>query len=271
MAAYTQERVLSVEHWNDKLFSFRTTRGSGLRFENGQFVMLGLEVNGRRIARAYSIASPNYEEHLEFYSIKVPNGPLTSALQHIRVGDFVSVSTKPTGTLLLDDVRAGKRLFLLATGTGFAPFASLVRDPRVYERFAQVIVVRGGRQVSDLLYGDSVVTAARQNEFFGDAAREALLDHRSVTREAFPVRGRTTDLLASGRVAADLGIPDVDPASDRFMICGNMRMLADARRWLDDSGFSASPEIGSPGDYVIERAFVDAASTEARPMEATAG
>jgi len=258
MAAYTSEKVLSVRHWSEKLFSFRTTRNPSLRFQNGQFVMVGLEADGRRIVRAYSIASANYEDELEFYSIKVPNGPLTSRLQHIVPGDTVLVSTKPTGTLLLDDLKPGQRLFLLATGTGIAPFAGLLRDPEVYERFAQVVLVRGGRGRADLAYGDALVTAVKSHELIGEAARERLLDYASLTREPFPVRGRITELIASGQMTRDLGIAPISSAVDRFMICGNMRMLVDAMALLDARGFEASPEIGVPGDYVVERAFVDA-------------
>lgn len=271
MATYTQERVLDVRHWSDKLFSFRTSRGPGLRFENGQFLMLGLDAEGRRIARAFSIASPNYEDHLEFYSIKVPSGPLTSRLQHVKEGDALWVSSKPTGTLLLSDLRPGERLFLLATGTGIAPFASLIRDPELYERFAQVILVRGGRVASDLAYGTAVVAAVREHEYLGASARRQLFDHASLTREPFAARGRTTELLDSGRVTQDLRLAPLNPHTDRFMVCGNMRMLEDARLLMDRRGFVESPEIGTPGDYVIERAFVESVPRAARPADDMAG
>lgn len=165
MSNLNTERVLSVHHWNDSLFSFKTTRDPGLRFENGQFVMIGLEVEGRPLMRAYSIASPNYEDHLEFYSIKVPNGPLTSRLQHLQVGDSIRVSKKPTGTLLLDDLRPGKNLYLLATGTGLAPFLSLIQEPEAYERYEKIVLVHGVRFVSELAYAEFITQQLPENEF----------------------------------------------------------------------------------------------------------
>jgi len=258
LATYTTEHVTEVRHWSDRLFSFRTTRNAGLRFESGQFLMIGLEIAGHRVLRAYSIASPSYEEQLEFYSIIVPNGPLTSRLQHVQPGSPVLVSTKPTGTLVLRDLKPGKRLFMLATGTGIAPFAALIRDPEVYERFAQVVLVRGGRTRQDLAFGDSVLEKLRTDVYLGDMARRQLLDYPSLTRERFARVGRITNLLAEGRVCAELGLAPLDARDDRVMICGNMRMLADARQLLEEWHFAASPEIGCPGDYVIERAFVEA-------------
>lgn len=270
MASYTTETVLDVEHWSDKLFSFRTTRSPGLRFENGQFIMVGLEADGRKIVRAYSVASANYEDQLEFYSIKVPDGPLTSRLQHIAPGSQLLVSAKPTGTLVLRDLRAGKRLFLLATGTGVAPFIALVKDPETYERFAQVVLVRGGRTAADLKFGDAALAALRADPYLGELVRERLLDYPSVTREAHAHRGRVTNLLESGRVCEDLGISPLDTDSDRFMICGNMRMLADACRLLDARGLAVSPHIGVPGDYVFERAFVESLDAGLAPQESPA-
>lgn len=258
MAAYTSERVTSVHHWSDKLFSFRTTRPTSLRFENGQFVMVGLAVEGRNLVRAYSIASANYDEELEFYSIKVPDGPLTSRLQHIEPGAPILVSSKPTGTLVPRDLRQGRRLFLMATGTGFAPFAGIVRDPDVYSSFEQIVIVRGGRTREDHAYGDDVLARLRADEYLGELAQAQLLDYPTVTREVSRFTGRITTLLDEGRVCADLGLPPLDPREDRLMICGNMRMLADARRLLDRRGFTASPGIGELGDYVFERAFVEA-------------
>jgi len=257
MANFVPARVTNVHHWSDKLFSFTTTREPSLRFENGQFIMVALEVDGRKLARAYSIASANYEDELEFYSIKVPNGPLTSRLQNIREGDIVLLSSKPTGTLVLRDLRPGTRLFLLATGTGFAPFASLLRDPEVYERFEQVIVVRGARTRRDLAYGDSVVGKVYEDPYLGQVARERLIDYPSVTREPFVHHGRITLLIDSGKLFTDLGIPSLDPDSDRVMVCGSIPMLRDLRALLDRRGFVISPGVGEPGDYVIERAFVD--------------
>jgi ferredoxin--NADP+ reductase len=267
MASYTTEQVTAVHHWSRKLFSFRTTRSASLRFENGQFLMVGLEIGGRRVVRAYSIASANYEEELEFYSIIVPRGPLTSHLQHVQPGTPILVSTKPTGTLVLRDLRPGKRLFLLATGTGVAPFAAIVRDPEVYERFAQVILVRGARGIQDLAYGDAVLRRLRTDTYLGETAARQLLDYPAVTREPFVRVGRVTHLLADGAVCAELGLPPLDPRDDRLMICGNMRMLADARALLDSRGFEVSSSIGTPGDYVFERAFVEAVeATRSAPL-----
>ncbi len=271
MATYTTEHVTAVQHWSPKLFSFRTTRSASLRFENGQFLMIGLDIGGRRVVRAYSIASANYEDELEFYSIIVPNGPLTSRLQWIERGTPVLVSTKPTGTLVLRDLRPGKRLFLLATGTGVAPFAALIADPELYERFAQVILVRGGRQHQDLSYGDAVVRKLHADPYLGEMARRQLIDCPSLTREPFARVGRITQLLFQGRVCAELGLPPLDPREDRAMICGNMRMLADARSLLDARGFTASPGVGSPGDYVFERAFVEAVESPRGAAQRQAG
>jgi ferredoxin--NADP+ reductase len=275
MATYTTERVLDVKHWGERLFSFSTTRGPGLRFENGQFLMLGLEVDSRKLVRAYSIASANYEEHLEFYSIKVPGGPLTSRLQHIRRDSSLLMSTKPTGTLVLRDLKPGKRLIMLATGTGIAPFVSIAKDPDTYERFEQVILLRGARTNADHAYGDHVIGRLREDEFLGAMVRERLLDYPTVTRDIGRNRGRVTTLIESGRVFADLGVGPLDRDCDRLMICGNMRMLADATALLDSRGLEASPQIGVPGDYLVERAFVESLDVAAprgeRPAIAAAG
>ena len=257
MAAYNTERVTRVHHWNERLFSFATTRDAGLRFENGHFVMVGLDVAGKRVARAYSIASANHEEQLEFYSIKVPGGRFTPHLQQIREGDPVLISAKPTGTLVVRDLRPGRRLYLLATGTGIAPFVSIMRDPETYERFEKVILMRGVRRVEDLAYGTQVVHELYEHEYLGELARAQLIDYPAVTREPFRTQGRIPALLESGRVARDLGVPGLDPSQDRAMICGSPEMLADTRRLLDARGFEVSPGVGEPGDYVYERAFVD--------------
>jgi ferredoxin--NADP+ reductase len=265
MASYTTEHVLDVRHWSDKLFSFKTTRGAGLRFENGQFIMLGLEAEGRKIVRAYSIASANYEDCLEFCSIKVPHGPLTSRLQHIERDSPIVVSSKPTGTLVVRDVRAGKRLFLLATGTGVAPFLSIVKDPETYEKFERVILVRGARTNADLAYADSTLDRLRHDLYLGDLLEGRLLDYPTVTREPLRNRGRVTTAIDSGQLFSDLGIARLDPENDRFMICGNMRMLADAGRILESRGLAVSPQIGVPGDYLVERAFVESFDTAPSP------
>ncbi len=257
MSKYSTERVLSVHHWNDTLFSFKTTRDPGLRFENGQFVMIGLEVEGRPLARAYSVASPNYEEHLEFFSIKVPNGPLTSRLQHLKVGDEILIGRKPTGTLVIHDLKPAKNLYFLSTGTGLAPFISLIQDIDVYEKYEKVIVIHGVRYVSELAYADFIEKELPNNEFFGDLVREKLIYYPTVTREPFRNQGRLTDLINSGKLFEDIGLPPLDPAYDRAMICGSPQMLADTSALLDARNFVESPRIGVPGDYVIERAFVE--------------
>ncbi len=257
MSNLVTERVLSVHHWNESLFSFRTTRDPGLRFENGQFVMIGLEVGDRPLTRAYSIASPNYEEHLEFFSIKVPDGPLTSRLQHLREGDPIVVSKKPTGTLVLHDLNPGRNLYLLSTGTGLAPFLSVIQDPQTYERFEKVVLMHGVRTVSELAYADFITAHLPDNEFFGEQVREQLIYYPTVTREPFRNNGRITQLIESGKLFADIGLPEIDPAHDRVMICGSQAMIKDCCELLDGRGFKVSRRIGEPGDYVIERAFVD--------------
>ena len=257
MSAFNTEHVLSVTHWNENLFSFTTTRDASLRFENGQFVMLGIEVNGKPLMRAYSIASPNYAEHLEFLSIKVPDGPLTSRLQHLQVGDPVFVSRKPTGTLILPDLKPAKNLFLLSTGTGLAPFIALIQDPDIYEQFDKVIVVHGVRYINDLAYADFITKELPQNEFFGEEVQKKLIYYPTVTREPYINQGRLTDLIESGKLLKDIGLPPLNPETDRAMLCGSPAMLEDTSRLLDARGFKVSERIGEPGDYVIERAFVE--------------
>jgi ferredoxin/flavodoxin---NADP+ reductase len=257
MSTFATERVLSVHHWNDNLFSFKTTRDPGLRFENGQFVMIGLHVNERPLVRAYSIASPNYEEHLEFFSIKVPNGPLTSRLQHLQVNDEVLVSRKPTGTLVIHDLLPGKNLYLLSTGTGLAPFMSVIQDIETYDRFEKIVLIHGVRYVSELAYAEFIEKVLPENEFFGEEVRQKLIYYPTVTREPFRNQGRLTNLINSGKLFEDIGLPPLNPADDRIMICGSPHMLADTSALLDERGFTVSPRIGVPGDYVIERAFVE--------------
>ncbi len=257
MAAIGTEKVLSVHHWNESLFSFTTTRDPGLRFENGHFVMIGLHVDGKPLTRAYSIASANYEEHLEFLSIKVPNGPLTSRLQHIRVGDEILVSRKPVGTLVIHDLLPGKHVYLFATGTGLAPFMSIIKDPETYERFEKVILVHGVRQISELAYREFIQHELPNNEYFGDEVRQKLIYYPTVTREEFETTGRITTLIETGQLFSDIGLPPLDPAVDRAMICGSPGMLKDISGMLDARGFEISGGIGEPGDYVIERAFVE--------------
>lgn len=257
MSTLATETVTEVHHWNDTLFSFKTTRDPGLRFANGQFVMIGLQAEGRPLLRAYSIASANHEEHLEFFSIKVPNGPLTSRLQHLQPGDEIFVSRKPTGTLIIDDLRPGRNLFLLSTGTGLAPFLSIIKDPETYERFEKVVVTHGVRSVSELAYAEMIERELPEHEFLGDYVRESLLYYPTVTREDFRNQGRLTTLIDTGKLCADLGLPQLDAAHDRVMLCGSPAMLKELSDMLDARGFEVSPCIGQLGDYVIERAFVE--------------
>jgi len=252
------ERVLSVHHWNDTLFSFTCTRDPGLRFENGQFVMLGLrQENGKPLMRAYSIASPNWSETLEFFSIKVQNGALTSKLQHIKIGDEILISKKPTGTLVLDDLNPGKNLYFLSTGTGLAPFMSLIQDPQTYENFDKVILIHGVRFVSELAYQDFITQQLPNNEFFGDDVREKLIYYPTVTREKFRNQGRITTLITTGKLFDDIGLAKFNPTTDRAMICGSQHMLEDLSKLLDSFGLKVSPRIRDRGDYLIERAFVE--------------
>jgi len=257
VSKFGTEHVISVHHWNDTLFSFRTTRDPGLRFENGHFVMIGLEVEGKTIARAYSIASANHDEHLEFFSIKVANGPLTSRLQNIKVGDPILVSRKPTGTLVLRDLKPGKTLYMFSSGTGLAPFLSLIHDPETYERFENVVLVHGVRFVNELAYADLIETRLPQHEYLGEMVTERLIYYPTVTREAFRNEGRITSIIESGKLCADIGLPPLNPETDRAMICGSPAMLGDISKLLDERGFVISPHTGVAGDYVIERAFVE--------------
>jgi len=256
MSAFNEERVLSVHHWTDRLFTFTTTRDPSLRFSNGHFTMIGLKVNDKPLLRAYSIASANYEEHLEFLSIKVDNGPLTSRLQHIQVGDTVIVGKKPTGTLLIDYTLPGKRLYLLGTGTGLAPFLSIIRDPETYEKFEKVILVHGVRQVDELAYHDMVTEHLPNHEFLGDIVRDQLLYYPTVTRESYRNMGRITELLENGKLEADLGLPRLNAAEDRVMLCGSPHMLTDLKHLLEQRGFKEG-NTTTPGDFVIERAFAE--------------
>lgn len=255
--ALRTEEVNWVHHWNDRLFSFRTTRDPGFRFSNGHFVMVGLEIEGKPLLRAYSIASANHEEYLEFFSIKVPDGALTSRLQNLQAGDQVVLSQKPVGTLVIDDLRHGETLYLFATGTGLAPYLSIIKDPETYDRFAKVVLVHGVRHVSDLAYMEFIDAELPANPYLGELVRQQLLYYPTVTREPFPNRGRIPDLIRSGQLSSDLGVAPLDPATDRAMLCGSPEMLRDMRTLLDETGFQASPRQGVAGDYVFERAFVD--------------
>jgi ferredoxin--NADP+ reductase len=254
--AFYVERVTWVRHWTPSLFSLRTTRDPGLRFASGQFVMLGLEVEGKPLLRAYSIVSPYYADELEFYSIKVQDGPLTSRLQNVREGDEVLVGKKPTGTLVLDGLRPGRNLYLLGTGTGLAPFLSLVRDPDVYERFDKVIVTHTVREVADLNYRQFLARDLHEDPDLGEWVAGKLIYYPTVTREPFQTEGRITDLIESGKFFDDIGMPPFDRTRDRVMLCGGPSVLADLKTQLLDRGYEEG-SVAAPGDFVLERAFVE--------------
>ncbi|HYW63246.1 MAG TPA: ferredoxin--NADP reductase [Bradyrhizobium sp.] len=256
MSAFHREKVLSVRHWTDTLFSFRATRNSGFRFQNGQFAMIGLEVEGRPLLRAYSMASANHEEELEFFSIKVADGPLTSRLQKIQEGDTILVGRKATGTLIADNLLEGERLLLLSTGTGLAPFASVIKDPDVYERFERIVLVHGCRQVSELAYGEELVAKLRDDELFGPLLAEKLVYYPTVTREPFRNRGRITDLITSQQLFDDIGEQPLSRDTDRIMMCGSPAMLEELRAMFEARGFSEGNH-SDPGHFVIEKAFVE--------------
>ena len=256
MSAFYEETVLSVHHWTDRQFSFTTTRDPALRFSNGHFTMIGLRLNGKPLLRAYSIVSANYEEHLEFLSIKVPDGPLTSQLQHIQVGDKIVVGKKPTGTLVIDYLLPGRRLYMLSTGTGLAPFMSIIRDPETYEKFEQVVLVHGVREVAELAYHDYLQNELPRHEFLGEMVSAQLKYYPTVTREPFAYQGRITDLIENGKMCDDLGLPQLNAAEDRVMICGSPGLLRDLKLILEGRGFKEG-NTTTPGDYVVERAFVE--------------
>jgi ferredoxin--NADP+ reductase len=257
MANLRKETVTDVHHWNESLFSFKTTRDDGFRFKNGHFVMIGLEQEGGRpLMRAYSIASANYEEELEFFSIKVPDGPLTSKLQKIKIGDEIVVGSKPTGTLILDNLLPGRNLYMISTGTGLAPFMSVIKDPETYEQYDKVILTHGVRTVDELAYQDLIKDELPTNEYFGDMVKDKLIYYPTVTRESYENMGRITELMENGKLFADIGLENMNPEHDRFMICGSPSMLKDTCRILDAQGFEEARH-GNLGHYVIERAFVE--------------
>jgi ferredoxin--NADP+ reductase len=253
MSAMEEERVLEVRHWTDTLFSFKTTRDPSFRFVSGQFTMIGLEVNARPLLRAYSIASAPYDDHLEFLSIKVADGPLTSRLQHIRAGDRILIGRKPTGTLLIHDLLPGRTLFLLATGTGLAPFMSIIRNPDTYSRFGKVVLVHGCRMIAELAYCD-VIKALPEHPIFEDID-DRLLYYPIVSREPFRNRGRITELLTSERFFAELGIAPLDAEHDRVLMCGNEGLITDVRDILESSGFDEAAH-NRLGRFAVEKAFV---------------
>lgn len=254
--APTEEEVLSLHHYTDRLFKFTITRPSSFRFRSGEFIMIGLlGDNGKPLLRAYSVASPNWDDTLEFYSIKVPDGPLTSKLQKIKVGDKVLLGKKPVGTLVLDALTPAKRLYMFSTGTGFAPFASLTRDPAVYEAYEEVIVTHTCRDVAELQYSKEVVETFLNDPDIGELGQGKLKLYQTCTRESFDRAGRPTDLIRSGRLFDDLDVPKLNPETDRAMICGSIEMTKELKDIMEDHGLKEGAN-SDPADFVIERAFV---------------
>jgi ferredoxin/flavodoxin---NADP+ reductase len=249
------ETVTAVQHYTDRLFRFRMTRPDSFRFRSGEFVMIGLMIDGKPLYRAYSIASPAWAEELEFFSIKAPDGPLTTQLQKIQPGDQVLMRKKPTGTLVLDALTPGRRLYMFSTGTGIAPFASLMREPETYEKFEEVILCHTCREVAELQYGFDLVNEIRNDEILSEIVGDKLKHYATVTREEFPFKGRITDLIANGKLFSDLGVPPLDPEIDRGMICGSAAMLKDTKEALEKAGLTEGAN-NKPAEFVIERAFV---------------
>lgn len=249
------ETVLSVTHYTDRLFRFTMTRPAGFRFRSGEFAMIGLVVDDKPLYRAYSIASPAWAEELEFFSIKVADGPLTQHLQKIKPGDKVLMRKKPTGTLVLDALTPGKRLYMFSTGTGIAPFASLIRDPETYEKFEEVILTHTCREVAELQYGFDLINEIKADEMLSEIVGDKLKHYATVTREDFSFKGRITDLIESGKMFTDLGVPPLNPETDRAMLCGSMAMIKDTAALLEKAGLTEGAN-NNPAEFVIERAFV---------------
>ena len=247
--------VVDVEHYSDRLFRFRVTRPASFRFRSGEFVMIGLPSAEKPVWRAYSIASPSWDDELEFFSIKVPGGPLTEHLQKIVAGDTIWMRQKSTGTLVLDAVKPGKRLFLFSTGTGIAPFASIIRDPESYEKFGEIILTHTCRDVCELKYGHDTVALAKEDILVGEEAAQRLTHYATTTREESAHMGRITHIIEDGSLFGDLGIAPFDPENDRAMICGSMAMIQDLKAILEKAGFTEGSN-SRPDSYVIERAFV---------------
>jgi ferredoxin--NADP+ reductase len=250
------QTVTSVKHYTDRLFAFRVTRPRSLRFRSGEFVMIGLMgENGKPLLRAYSIASPSWDEELEFYSIKVPDGPLTSRLQHVQPGDQIILRPKPVGTLVHDALLPGRRLWMFSTGTGFAPFASLLRDPETWEKYEQVIITHTCREVGELTYGREIVESLKDDELIGELVDGKLVYYPTTTREESPKMGRITTLIESGEVFRDIGIPPLDPAVDRAMVCGSLAFNLDIKALLEKAGLREGAN-SDPAEFVVEKAFV---------------
>lgn len=249
------ETVTSVRHFTDRLFTFRITRPSSFRFRSGEFVMIGLPNAERPVFRAYSVASPFWDEEIEFYSIKVPGGPLTEHLQKIVPGDTVLMRKKPTGTLVLDALLPGKRLYLFSSGTGVAPFAGIIRDPETYEKFEEVVLIQTCREVAELTYITEMVENLKNDPLVGEVAPQRLRLHTTTTREQFVRMGRITEIMANGSFFAETGLPPINAEQDRGMICGSMHMLKDTKAMLESFGLSEGSNH-APGTFVVERAFV---------------
>src|SRR3954471_12085240 len=256
MSNFNQESVLSVHHWTDTLFSFTTTRDPSFRFRNGEFTMIGLKVGEKPLLRAYSVASANYEDRLAFFSIKVPGGPLTPRPRHLKQGDEIIVSRKATGTLVIDNLEDGRNLYLIGTGTGLAPFLSVIKNPETYGRFEKVILLHGCRRVAELAYGEMITEKLPNDELIGDLVRNQLIYYPTVTRDPFKNRGRITDLITSGKLFADAGLAQLHSAHDRVMICGSPALVSDTRALLAGRGF-AEGNHGERGEFVVEKAFAE--------------
>src|SRR3982074_293017 len=254
MSNFNQESVLSVHHWTDTLFSFTTTRDPSFRFRNGEFTMIGVKVGEKPLLRAYSVASANYEDRLEFFSIKVPDGPLTSRLQHLREGDEIIVSRKATGTLVIDNLQDGRNLYLIGTGTGLAPFLSVIKDPETYERFEKVVLLHGCRRVAELAYGEMITEKLPNDDLIGELVRNQLIYYPTVTRDPFRNRGRITDLTHSRKLSSDAGLAPLAPEQDRVMICGSPALVHETRALLSGKGF-VEGNHGEPSQFVVEKAF----------------
>jgi ferredoxin--NADP+ reductase len=256
MSSFNQESVLSVHHWTDTLFSFTTTRNPSFRFRNGEFTMIGLKLGERPLLRAYSVASANYEDRLEFFSIKVPDGPLTSHLQHLKQGDEIIVSRKATGTLVIDNLEDGRNLYLIGTGTGLAPFLSVIKDPETYGRFEKVVLLHGCRRVAELAYGEMITKELPNDDLIGELVRNQLIYYPTVTRDPFRNRGRITDLMTSGKLFSDANLAPLASEHDRVMICGSPALVHDTRALLLGKGFIEGNH-GEPGQFVVEKAFAE--------------
>ncbi|TYO63382.1 ferredoxin--NADP reductase [Bradyrhizobium hipponense] len=256
MSNFTKESILSVHHWTDNLFSFTTTRNPSFCFRSGEFTMIGRKVDEKPLLRAYSLASAHYEDRLEFFSIKAPDGLLTSRLQHLKEGDEIIVSRKATGALVIDNLEDGRNLYLIGTGTGLAPFLSVIKDPETYLRFENVVLLHGCRRVAELAYGEMITEKLPSDELVGDFVRYQLIYYPTVTRDRFRNRGRITDLIVSGKLFTDIELPELEPQHDRIMICGSPGLVRDARELLVAKGF-VEGDHGEPAQFVFEKEFAE--------------